>query len=88
MLSLPQGLGISRQGKWLLKNRRFCVRERSWIFSSETATAFLSFPENRQRKNQKSELFAMGPVQFSRPRGVAENSFTKPGFWKDYVVFS
>ena len=30
----------------------------------------------------------MGPVQFSRPRGVAENSFTKPGFWEHFVVFS
>ena len=29
---------------------------------------------------QTSELFTMGPVQFSWPRGVAENSFTKPGF--------
>ena len=27
-----------------------------------------------------SELFAMGPVQFSRPVGVAESSFTKPTF--------
>ena len=30
--------------KWLLENRP-CLRERSWIFSSETATAFLSFSE-------------------------------------------
>ena len=30
----------------------------------------------------------MGPVQFSRPRGVAENSFTKPGFWEHFVDFS
>ena len=35
-----------------------------------------------------SELFAMGPVQFSWPRGVAENSFTKPGFWEHFVDFS
>ena len=28
----------------------------------------------------QSEPFAIGPVQFSRPRGVAENWFTKPGF--------
>ena len=26
------------------------------------------------------ELFAMGPVQFSRPRGVTENWFTELGF--------
>ena len=36
-----QGLGIFRQGKWLLENRPR-LRERCWIFSSETATAFLS----------------------------------------------
>ena len=35
-----------------------------------------------------SELSAMGPVQFSRPRGVAEKSFTKPGFWEHFVDFS
>ena len=34
-----------------------------------------------------SELFAMGPVQFRWPRGVAENSFTKPGFWEHFVDF-
>ena len=37
-----QGLGIFRQGKWLLENRPR-LRERSWIFSSESATAFLIF---------------------------------------------
>ena len=36
-----QGLGTFRQGKWLLENRPR-LWERSWIFSSETATAFLS----------------------------------------------
>ena len=30
----------------------------------------------------------MGPVQFSCPRGVAKNSFTKPGFWEHFVDFS
>ena len=35
-----------------------------------------------------SELFAMGPAQFSCPRGVAENSFTKPGFSEHFVDFS
>ena len=35
-----------------------------------------------------SEPFAMGPVQFRRPRGVAENSFTKPGFCEHFVDFS
>ena len=37
--------------------------------------------------NLISELFAMGPVQFSWPRGVAENSFTKPGFREYFVDF-
>ena len=36
-----QGLGTFRQGKRLLENWP-CLRERCWIFSSETATAFLS----------------------------------------------
>ena len=34
-----------------------------------------------------SEPFAIGPVQFSWPRGVAENWFTKPGFWEQFVSF-
>ena len=41
-----QGLGIFRQGKWLLENWPR-LRERCWIFSSETATAFLSSSEQR-----------------------------------------
>ena len=36
-----QGLGTFRQGKRLLENWPH-LRERCWIFSSETATAFLS----------------------------------------------
>ena len=39
-----QGLGTFQQGKWLLQNRPR-LRERTWIFSYETATAFLSFSE-------------------------------------------
>ena len=39
------GLGIFRQGKWLLENRPR-LRERCWMFSSETATAFLSSPDS------------------------------------------
>ena len=35
-----------------------------------------------------SEPCAIGPVQFSRPRGAAENSFTKLGFWEYFVDFS
>ena len=40
-----QGFGIFRQGKWLLENRPR-LRERCWVFSSETATAFLSSSDN------------------------------------------
>ena len=39
-----QGLGTFRQGKRLLENWPR-LRERCWIFSSETATAFLSSSE-------------------------------------------
>ena len=35
-----------------------------------------------------SELLAAGLVQFSCPRGVSENPFTKPGFWEHFVDFS
>ena len=42
-----QGLGTFRQGKWLLENRPR-LRERCWIFSSETATAFLSSSDSGQ----------------------------------------
>ena len=53
-----QGLSIFWQGKWLLENQPR-LRERSWIFSYETATAFLSFffwiwgfrPEVREKKS-------------------------------------
>ena len=44
--------------------------------------------EMGSRRNYESELFAIGPVQFSRPRGVAENWFTKPEFWEHVVDFS
>ena len=43
-----QGSGAFRQGKWLENRPR--LRERSWIFSSKTATAFLSFSDLRPRK--------------------------------------
>ena len=35
-----------------------------------------------------SEPFAIGPVQFNWPRGVAENWFTEPGFWEQFVSLS
>ena len=41
-----QGLGAFRQGKRLLENWPR-LRERCWIFSSETATAFLSSSETK-----------------------------------------
>ena len=41
MLSLPRFLAFSGKEKWLLENRPR-LRERCWIFFSETATAFLS----------------------------------------------
>ena len=44
-----QDLGILRQGKWLLESRPR-LRERSWIFSSETTTAFLSFSGCRDQQ--------------------------------------
>ena len=53
-----QGLGTFRQGERLLENWPR-LRERSWIFSSKTATAFLSFSdtgttaENRCREKNK-----------------------------------
>ena len=45
-----QGLGIFQQGEWLLENPPR-LRERSWIFSSETATAFLSFSDTPRAEN-------------------------------------
>ena len=36
---------------------------------------------------ENSEPFAMGPVQFRRPRKVAENWSTKPKFWEPSVIF-
>ena len=55
-----QGLGIFRQGKWLLENWPR-LRECFWIFSSETATAFLSFSE------KKTLLEAQSPTKTSYP---------------------
>ena len=46
-------LGIFRQGKLLLEHRPR-LRERFWIFSSETATAFLSFSENSYPRDRMS----------------------------------
>ena len=35
----------------------------------------------------ESELFVVGPVHFGWPSGVAQNRFTKPGFWEHFVGF-
>ena len=43
-------------------------------------------PVNPQEEH-KSEPFAIGPVQFSWPRGVAENWFTKPDFGSILSIF-
>ena len=49
--------------------------------------ALSSFLCQNQNVYFGSEPFAIGPVQFRWPRGVAENSFTKPGFWEHFVGF-
>ena len=76
-----QGLGTFRQGKRLLENWPR-LRERCWIFCSETATAFLSSSEcnhfgpnthlfSRARKKGFSFFFLWGdPVQ-NRPQNPA-----------------
>ena len=64
-----QGLGSFRQGKWLLENRPR-LRERSWIFSSETATALLSFSApNRNKPTQIRTPSWKTPQQRSYSRG-------------------
>ena len=57
-----QDLGTFRQGKWLLENLP-CLLERFWIFSSETATAFLSSSEYPSRprilqNNSPKQIFS------------------------------
>ena len=52
-----------------------------------THTHTLPWRERKAHKPTFQELFAMGPAQFSWPRGVAENSFTKPGFWELFCRF-
>ena len=61
-----QGLGIFRQGKRLLENRPRLL-ERSWIFSSKTATAFLSFSEEtRPKKSREKKIATKIPEKFCR----------------------
>ena len=65
------------------ESRSECARKNALITRAGLWRAILRF-----ETGFKSELFAMGPVQFSWPRGVAENSFTKRGFWEHFVDFS
>ena len=53
-----QGLGTFRQGKRLLENWPR-LRERCWIFSSETATAFLSFSRQKKKDIPPRSLFSV-----------------------------
>ena len=57
MLSLPR-LGIFRQGKRLLENWPR-LRERCWIFSSETATAFLSSSYHQASPGVMQRMFGL-----------------------------
>ena len=56
-----QGLGIFRQGKRLLENWPR-LRERCWIFSSETATAFLSSSDKYMHIDMRSP--ALSPISY------------------------
>ena len=58
-----QGLGTFRQGKRLLENWPR-LRERCWIFSSETATAFLSSSQRRRRAEKRSSKRVFWRVRF------------------------
>ena len=66
-----QGLGTFRQRKRLLENWPR-LRERCWIFSSETATAFLSSSENLR----KSAFWALPVTLGLSPQACPEQSLT------------
>ena len=77
-----QGLGILRQGKRLLENWPR-LRERCWIFSSETATAFLSSSEFCElgAQNLYTNTGRRGPPQTPGSLfGVYVFSFSVPSF--------
>ena len=65
------------------------VTRKTFEFSriSFPAAAPVKLSKTTRMEIFNSELFAMGPVQFSWPRRVAENLFTKPGFWEHVVDF-
>ena len=68
---LCQGLGTFWQQKWLLENWPR-LQERCWIFSSETATAFLSFSD------QTSQHGIFQCVVLSRPGKRKAYTTTRP----------
>ena len=71
----------SLQGKWLLENRPR-LRERSWSFSSETATAFLSFSDSRNLSScvlaTLSFLFFVCVLPFLFQENVRDQRKEKP----------
>ena len=77
-----QGLGIFRQQKWLLENRPR-LRECSWMFFSEAATAFLSFSE-RMSARLKHRLGSLWPfrgviqAECGKVRKKSRNGFPGP----------
>ena len=60
-----QGLGTFRQGKRLLENWPR-LRERCWIFSSETATAFLSSSDFQKYPKDPAVLKVLRVVNLLR----------------------
>ena len=76
MLSLPRFGHFSGKENWLLENRPR-LWERCWIFSSETAAAFLSSPEQRQ-----SEAVKHAVAKLERDKRLKQ-----PLFLFDLVLF-
>ena len=78
-----QGLGIFRPGKWLLENWPR-LRERCWIFSSETATAFLSSFDHLERlwlSTRSSLNKCAARLCFCMPWTPAANSCKSDSKW-------
>ena len=71
-------------GEWIL---RVYMRD-LYSHSHEYRKLFLSNRFPHLSHILESELFAIGPVQCSWPRGVAVDWFTKPGFWEHLVALS
>ena len=80
---------LGRELSEFLSAYYLCEKENLPSFSQNS----LGLPQNSVRLTEfsspkQSETFAIGSVQFSWPRGAAENRFTKPGFWEHFVSFS